>query len=196
MFRVTFSPVVSVAAAAALIAGLLLLGLSIWSRPLVDAANAARAGNLKGALAHYTTVERRFEQLSPVKQILPAVYQASVANQLQLQYHLGQFDAVIEKATVSPSTASIHFWAGCALLARARERETPEELITWLSRADDEFRKALERDPQDWNIKFNYEYTRRLLAELRQQGDDPKEQKLPKLLDENPAPLGPPRRIG
>jgi hypothetical protein len=186
---------VSVAAVLAFVAGLTLLALmAIWGDPMAEAAEAERAGNVERALERYAAVERRFERLVATKQLLPGTYRASIANQLRLRYQLQEYDAVIEKATLSPSTAAIHFWAGCALFEKGRSEQTREERVTWLNRAGDEFRKSLERDAADWDAKFNYELTQILLAELQERKSDT-QKLLPKLM-ERPAPMGPVRRVG
>jgi len=39
--------------------------------------------------------------------------------------------------------------------------------LAWLTRAQQEFRQALESSPEDWDAKFNYELAGRLAAQLR-----------------------------
>lgn len=195
MARMTRSPVASVLAVLALLAGLGLLAMELWGRPLADAAAAARARNPQLALERYATAEARFNRIPITKQILPSAYAASIANQLRLEYGLGEYDKVIEKSALSPSTAAIHFWAGCALFEKARAETKREQRVAWLNRAEDEFKKALEREPEDWDAKFNYELTRHLLAELSPDRPPPPDKLLP-LLRPAPSSQVKTRRVG
>lgn len=195
MSRMTGSPAASVLAVLALVCGLALMAIATWSRPLAEAASAARGRKSELALERYATMEARFDGLPVAKQILPSAYGGSIANQLRIEYGLGNYDRVIEKAALSPSTAAIHFWAGCALFEKARAEEKREQRVTFLNRAEQEFRKVLERAPEDWDAKFNYEVTRHLLAELRQDRTPPAEKLVP-LLRPRPMSQVPARRVG
>jgi hypothetical protein len=95
-----------------------------------------------------------------------------------------------------PSAAPVHFWSGCALFAKARKEEAAEARLSWLSRAGDEFKKALERAPDDFDAKFDYELTQRLLQELKKQPKTPPTQ-LMQLLRPKPKEGQPPaKRVG
>jgi hypothetical protein len=193
--RITISPTLSVISVLAFVAGLALLAMMvIWGDPMSEAAAAEQRGDLAGALEKYSVVEQRFDRLLATKQVLPGAYRASIANQLRLRYQMQEYDAVVEKAALAPSTAAIHFWAGCALFEKGRPEQAREERVTWLNRAGDEFRKSLERDPENWDAKYNYELTQLLLGELQEEEGEP-QKLLPKLI-ERPAPMGPTRRIG
>lgn len=167
--RMTGSPALSVTAILAFVVGLALLALAVWAQPLTQAVEAAGAGEAELALERYAAIEARFAAVPIARQVWPSAYQAAVANQLRLRYSLGRFDEIIEKAAMSPSTPAIHFWAGCALFEKARVETKRDERVTWLNRATDEFRKTLDREPDDWDAKFNYELTRKLLGELREE---------------------------
>lgn len=196
MKRPAPSPIVWFVSVLALVAGIGLVALSAWTRPLEEAHRAADAGRLQEALERYTATEARFDRLPVTKQLLPSAYHGSVASQLWIHYQLHQYDEVLEKAAASPSIAPVHFWAGCALFAKAREEENPESRLGWLGRAADEFRTALERVPDDWDSKYNYELTRRLLEELRKQPKTPPKQMLQLLRPEPKAGGRPGRRVG
>jgi hypothetical protein len=194
--RPVISPGLWLVSVLALIGGAGLVALSAWSRPLADARDAAEAGRLDQALEHYAAGEARFDRLPITKQILPAAYHAAIANQLSLQYELRRYDDLIEKAASSPSIAPVHFWAGSALFAKARDEEDPEIRLGWLGRAAEEFRNALSRTPDDWDTKYNYELTNRLVEELRKQPKTPPKQMLQLLRPEPKAGGRPPRRVG
>jgi hypothetical protein len=180
----------------ALVIGVGLVALSAWTRPLADGDEATREGQLERALERYAAGEARFDRLPVTKQLLPAAYSSSIENQLWLQYRLQQYDALLEKAATSPSIAPTHFWAGCALFEKAQDEENAEARLGWLGRASEEFRKALERAPDDWDAKYNYELSERLLAELRKQPKTPPKQMLQLLRPEPKAGGRPGRRVG
>jgi hypothetical protein len=194
--RPALSPVLWLLSVLALVCGMGLVALAVWSQPLAEARKAADAGRLQEALERYAASEARFDRLPLTKELLPAAYRGSVATQLWIQYQLEQYDELLEKAAASPSIAPVHFWAGCALFAKARNEETAEARLAWLGRAADEFRTALERTPDDWDTKYNYELTRRLLEELRKQPKTPPKQMLQLLRPEPKASGRPGRRVG
>jgi hypothetical protein len=195
MRRVTGSPVVSLLAVLAMVFGLALIAVEAWTRPFADAAAAAHSGKTEVALERYGAMEGRFESVAVAKQILPTLYQASIANQLQLDYIKKDFDKVIEKAALSPSTPAIHFWAGCALFEKARPDQKREDRVTWLNRAEDEFKKSLEGNPDDWDTKYNFELTRHMLNELRPDRLPPPDKIVP-LLRPQPVNKEPEKRVG
>jgi hypothetical protein len=194
--RLTVSPLVAVVATAAFVCGAVLIAVAVWSRPITDGAAAARSGHLEQALERYAAAERRFDAIPITKRLLPTAYRATVANQLQVQYLLGKYDTVIEKAASSLSAAPVHFWAGCALFEKGRVAQKRDERVIWLNRAEEEFKKSLERQPADWDTKFNYELTRRLLIELREHRKPPPKQLLPLLRQLPRIPGVTDRRIG
>lgn len=180
----------------ALVFGAGLVALSAWTRPFEEAREAADAGRLDQALEGYAATEERFDRFPMAKQLLPAVYHGSVASQLWIRYLQHQYDELLEKAAASPSIGPVHFWAGSALFMKARGEENAEARLGWLGRAAEEFRTALERDPEDWDTKYNYELTRRLLDELRKQPKTPPKQMLQLLRPEPKAGGRPGRRVG
>jgi hypothetical protein len=173
----------------ALVSGIALVAIWAWIRPLSDADRAVRAGNLEVALEGYSAAEARFDRLPLVKRLLPAAYEASVANQLWLLYRLRRYDAVLDKVSSAPPSGPAHFWAGCALYEKARTEENPDSRVSWLDRAADEFRQALEYAPDVWDAKYNYELSSRLLAQIEKQPKTPEKQLL-ELLRPMPTPTG------
>jgi hypothetical protein len=180
----------------ALAAGAALVAAAAWMRPLAEGERAVGEGRLDLALDRFAAAEARFDRVPLSKQALASSYERSQSNQVWLLYRLGRYDAVVEKAAASVPSAPIHFWAGCALFAKARNEKEGEARLGWLTRAGDEFRLALERDPGDWDTKFNYELTRRLEAELRQPRKAPPPQLLQLLRPKPKEGRAPGRRTG
>ena len=67
----------------------------------------------------------------------------------------------------APVDAAPHFWVGCAMFAKSLQEEGAEGQLQWLTRAEDEFKLALASEPADWDTKYNYELSARLVAALR-----------------------------
>lgn len=196
MGRVVFSAVSWFLAVLALIAGGGLMALGRWHQPFIDASAAVADGRLDAALPGFVESESRFDRLSVTKQLVPDGYDASIANQLAIMYQQGKLDELVEKAASAPSTGATHFWAGCALFSKGKDEEKPEARLAWLGRAEQEFKSALQLEPDDWNIKYDYELTQRLLAELRKQPKTPPKQLMQLLRPQPKAGGQPARRVG
>ena len=167
-----------------------------WTKPIAEADAALADGDYARALAGYADGEARFDRLPPLKQALSGEYNRIVANELWLLYHLDRFDQAIDKAERAPEGAQPHFWAGCAFFDKARTEEKPEARLGWLTRAEEEFRRAVEAAPDDWDTKFDFELTTRLAAELRKQPKTPPNQLMQLLRPEPKAGPRPLKRVG
>ncbi len=180
----------------ALVSGAVLLAADTWLRPLNTAERELEDGDLEQALKDFEAAEARFDKAPAAKQILPAAYEASISNQLWALYRMQNYDSLVEKATTSPASHGVHFWAGCALFEKGRVEEQPEARIGWLSRAEEEFHKALELSPTDWDTKFNYELTKKLLQELKKNPKTPPKQLIQLLRPQPKSGSQPARRVG
>lgn len=178
-----------------LVSGLALLGYSRWTDSVKAADLALASGNLEAAIAGYQAAEARFDALPAVKQIVPAEYHRAVANHLWALYRLKRYDEVIDLAQKAPPESAPSFWSACAFFQKASVEEKPEARLGWLSRAEEEFRKAVEAAPDDWDTKYNFELTARLSAELRKQPNTPPKQLMQLLRPPTPGSKTP-RRTG
>ena len=184
------------AAIVALAAGLALTWLAAWQRPFVDAERAAAAGDWPTALERYAAAESRFNDWPITQRIFPATHRAAIANQLAAQFRLGNFDVVLERAEVVPATAASHFWTGSALFAKSQAEQNPETRLGWIGRAADEFKLALELEPQSWDVIYNYELTKRLFDELKKKPKTPPKQLLELLRPQPKEGPRPVKRVG
>jgi tetratricopeptide (TPR) repeat protein len=175
--------------------GVGLIAYARWTTPLKDADAALADGRYEQAVVAYQIAEARFDALPAAKQIVPAEHTRAVGNHLLALYHLKRYDEVIDVAQKAPAAASPNFWAACAFFQKAAVEDAPEARLGWLSRAEEEFRKAIEAAPEDWDTKFDFELTTRLAAELRKQPNTPPKQ-LMQLLRPPTAGAKPPRRTG
>lgn len=175
--------------------GLTLIGYARWTQPLQDGDRALAEGKLEDAIARYRAAEARFDALPAAKQLVTTEYIRAVGNHFWALYRLKRYDDVIDLAQRAPAESSPHFWAACAFFQKATVEEKPEARLGWLSRAEEEFRKAVEAAPDDWDTKYNFELTTRLSAELRKQPLTPPKQLMQLLRPPTPGAKTP-RRIG
>jgi hypothetical protein len=151
----------------ALIGGAALLAYGQWSEPLLEAERAIRARDSESALRAYSISVARFRERVPMQQLLHDDYARVAQNQLAILYRTGQYESVIDTAGSAPVEAAPHFWVGCAMFAKSLQEEGAEGQLQWLTRAEDEFKLALASEPGDWDTKYNYELSARLVAALR-----------------------------
>jgi tetratricopeptide (TPR) repeat protein len=180
----------------ALLCGLALLAASAWLRPLEQGHAAAEAGRLDEARERFAAAEARFDRVPLAKRLLPSAYAAAQVHLLWVLYRLDDRDALLEKAAVAVPSAPVHFWSACALFSRAMEEVEPQARVGWLDRASEEFRKALALAPEDWDTKYNYELTERLLAQLRKEPQTPPKELLRLLRPRPRQGRAPARRTG
>lgn len=193
-FRVPIG--VFVAAVLLLMFGAAFLGASWWLRPMGEAEQAMSHGEIERALERYEAAHRRFNRVPFARSLLPGTYDLVLANELSLLYSLQRYDAVIEQAAAEDGHQAAPFWAGCALFDKGLMEDRPDARQGWIAQAHQEFRRALDLSSGDWDTKFNYELTGKLLAGLQKQPQTPK-QDLMKLLRESPkAQREPVRKVG
>jgi tetratricopeptide (TPR) repeat protein len=158
------------------LAGLTFIGYARWTRPIANADAALAAGRLDDAIAGYRVSETRFDQLPAARQLFPSEYARAYGNHLWALYRAKRYDDVIDLAERGPAEASPHFFSGCAFFLKGAAEEQPETRLGWFTRAEEEFHKALEASPDDWDTKYDFELTTRLAAELRRQPKTPPKQ--------------------
>jgi hypothetical protein len=194
--RSALRAVAVVSAIVALIGGALLLWFAAWQRPLVSADAAASTGNWKSALDGYAAAEAQFNDWPLAQRAFPGAYRAALANQLEAHYRMGNLDAVVEKGETVPATAASHFWVGSALFEKSKIEENPEARLGLLGRASDEFKAALELEPANWDVIYNYELTKRLFEELRKKPKTPPKQLLQLLRPQPKEGPKPEKKVG
>jgi tetratricopeptide (TPR) repeat protein len=178
-----------------LAAGLTLIGYGRWTSHVAGGDAALAAGQLDQALAEYRLAEARFDALPAVRQLAAAEYSRVVGNHLLALYRLKRYDELIDVAQKAPADAAPAFWSGSAFFQKAIVEEQPDARLGWLGRAEEEFRKAIEAAPEDWDTKYDFELTTRLAAELRKQPKTPPKQMMQLLRPPQPG-VKTPRRVG
>jgi tetratricopeptide (TPR) repeat protein len=178
-----------------LVGGAGLVGYARWTHAVAEADGALADGRLDDALAAYERAEARFERTPAAAQLFRREHARAAANRLWVLYRLERYDDAIEAAEQAPLDSAPFFWSGCAFFEKARAETQPETRLGWLVRAEEQFRKAVEAAPGDWDTKFNYELTTRLTAELRKNPKTPPSQMM-QLLRPSAAGTKAPRRVG
>ena len=151
----------------ALVSGVALIVYAQWSKPLMEAERAVQARDSEAALRAYGVSAVRFRERAPMQQLLGGDFARLTHNQLALLYRTGQYEAVIDAAGTAPVGAFPHFWVGCAMFAKSVQEKSADGQLQWLSRAEEEFKLALAAEPDDFDTKYNYELTARLVASMR-----------------------------
>jgi len=179
-----------------LVAGCAALAYARWMRPAAEGDAALADGRYEQALASYADAEARFDRLATARELFAADYSHVMANQLWVLFRLQRYDETIDKAQGAPERALPHFWSGCAFFEKARAEQKPDPVLGWLTRAEEEFRRAVEAAPADWDTKYDFELVTKLAAELRKQPKTPPNQ-LMQLLRPQPKPGAKPvKRVG
>jgi len=180
----------------ALLAGCSAITYARWTGPVARGDAALADGRYEEALASYAAAEARFDRFAAAKEFFAADHAHVMANQLWVLHRLQRYDETIEKAQRAPERALPHFWSGSAFFEKARAEERPDPRLGWLTRAEEEFRRAVEAAPADWDTKYDFELVTKLAAELRRQPKTPPNQ-LMQLLRPQPKPGAKPvKRVG
>jgi tetratricopeptide (TPR) repeat protein len=187
---------VAVAMVLALLAGLAMIAYARWMAPAAGGDASLAEDRYEQALARYLDAEARFDRFAAAKQLFADDYSHVMANQLFVLHRLRRYDETIDTAQRAPEQALPHFWAGCAFFEKARAEEKPDPRLGWLTRAEEEFRRAVEAAPDDWDTKYDFELVSKLAAELRKRPETPPNQ-LMQLLRPQPKPGAKPvKRVG
>jgi tetratricopeptide (TPR) repeat protein len=194
------TPVVRSAAATAtvliLLAGCSAIAYAGWMRPVADGDAALDQGRYDQALASYADAEARFDRYAAAKALFAGDYSHVMESRLWILHRTKRYDEAIDTAQRAPETAQPHFWSGCAFFEKARGEEKPDARLGWLTRAEEELRRAVEAAPGDWDTKYDFELVTKLAAELRRQPKTPPNQ-LMQLLRPQPKPGAKPvKRVG
>ena len=179
-----------------LVGGAAAVACGRWTRPIAEGDEALDAGRWDHALASYALAEERLDRAPALRQLMEREYARIVGAQLWINYRLERYDEVIAKAERSPETAAPHFWSGLAYFAKSRGEGKPDAQFGWLTRAEEELRRAVEADPADWDTKYDFELVTRLAAALRKQPRVPPNQLMQLLRPQPRAGARPSRRVG
>ncbi len=133
---------------------------------------ALRKGDTQRAAEIYEIAEAPFRRFPPLARVLRDDYQKLVFNHVGSLYAKGKDNEVTEKlekeaarAPFLSQTGEYAFWTGSVLLLRDTRSEDPEIMLKSLNAAISIYRKGLETQPDDWDLKYNYELVRHVLSQ-------------------------------
>jgi len=129
----------------------------------IERANRAlRSGEIERAEALYQAAEAPFHKIPWLAQVLKSEFQKLIFNQLGLFYARDRDEEVIEKLEEGVARAPFliqageyYFWSGNLLLRSAAQSRNPETMLKALKDAREAYRKGLEIEPNDWDLKYN-----------------------------------------
>ncbi len=162
-----------------LIASVVLLGYADWLRGIAGANKALAAGDSGTARQMYDTAARRIGVVPLAGELLPAGYRQLVFNRVRVFYAENRDEELIHflegAVALTPhlaEDAEYHFWLGNVQFRRAIAQKEKQQTQSGLQQAAESYRRALAASPDDWDIKYNYELSSRLLERLRKGKDD------------------------
>lgn len=131
-----------------------------------------REGDSQAGVMIYETAEAPFRRFPPLARVLRDDYQKLVFNHMGALYAMGKVDEVIEKLEKEAArvpflheAGEYSFWTGNFLMRRATESKDPKIMVKNLNAALSAYRRGLETQPDDWDLKYNYELLRRILSQ-------------------------------
>ena len=151
------------------------------------AQTAHEQGDIQGASQIYGRAEKVFYFVPWLSRILPDEYRDVSLRQVAILYEEDRSDEAFEKleqiSMTAPSlteSGEYSFWTGNLLLRRALQTKDTETSVNAVKAALAEYQKGLAAQPDDWDLKYNFE----LVSQLFQKGDKSKdEQKVKSLVD-------------
>ena len=130
------------------------------------------------AMAEYKDVIQFLSSSSLLRRQFEEEYSDAMIGQLRLLYQQERYDDAIELAEICiqeqiTDSAAAYFWSGNAFFQKGINEEMMEDAFAWFHRAQDQFRKGLEKDGgQRWNLRYNYELVRTALEQAEQEEED------------------------
>jgi len=138
---------------------------------------AARQGELEKAAAIFELAETPFRTIPWLPQILEDDYNRLILDQVNVLFSHGEPEAIFDKfeEAVRNSPAikddgNFAFWTGNLLFRRAVTSQDGEEALGYLKSSLAEYQRGLAVAPEDWDLKYNYEVLRQILAQKGQDG--------------------------
>ena len=162
-----------------LAASALLVSYSRWLRQIADGNQALAAGDIPTARQTYQAATQRLDQVAFLRQVGGPGYHELIFNYARVLY-AAKDDAELTRlleneAARAPGLSDeseFHFWTGNVQFRRALTLKDKQALQANLQQSAESFRLALVAAPNDWDVKYNYELTLRLLESMRKGKED------------------------
>jgi hypothetical protein len=122
-------------------------------------------------------------------QIFVAEHKQASLNQVAILYSqrksaeaLTKLEELPARAPALVDSADYGFWMGNVLFRQALESNDAETVANSLKAALSEYQRGLAAEPDDWDLKFNYELVRSILAQP-ERDRKAQEQKIKSIID-------------
>lgn len=170
---------VSIGAIGILIASVVLLSYARWLQGISKGNQALAVADVATAQRAYESAARQIGFLPSPGKVLPAGYRELVFNRARTLY-AQQGDDVLARfleteAARSPQLSEdseYHYWIGNTQFRKAISQKDKQQRQSGLQQAAESYRRALMTSPDDWDAKYNYELSTRLLEGLRKGKQD------------------------
>jgi tetratricopeptide (TPR) repeat protein len=166
-----------------------LIGYGWMMQQFERAQNAYRQGDSVRALEFYGGVESPFQKLPWMSALFKEEYEHLNLNAVAILYSQGKYQEALAKLEKLPAddpslveTGDYSFWMGNLLFRQAVESKNPESSVNALKGALSEYQKGLVAQPDDWDLKFNYELMRHIFAQ-QDRNRQQQEQKVKTLIE-------------
>ena len=160
---------------------------------------ALQTGDGERAAKIYQTAQTPFNWMPWLSRVMKQEYSTLLFNHVGTLYADGRYDEAAETLETGAKVASYigdtgdyAFWAGNLLLRRATLERDPQLIMKKFRDAFAVYRKGLEIEPDDWDLKYDYELVQRALAGAGK--DNKKEEKKVKSILEKMRPQGQQKR--
>ncbi|MGH7831364.1 MAG: hypothetical protein ACREP8_14430 [Candidatus Binatia bacterium] len=161
-----------------------------WLLRQMDKAQKASAhGDPSATLEIYASLERLFQKAPWLPQLLKEEYKEVSLSQLSILYSQGQDEEALTKLEQLPlyapalaESGAYSFWMGNLLFRQAAQTRDRESSVNALKAALAEYQRGLAAEPDDWDLKYNYELVRTIFSQ-RDRDKKKEEQKVKSILD-------------
>lgn len=176
-----------------------LLSYAWWVFQIEKGTRALLSGDGQKAAELYREAEAPFVRFPWLAYAVQDDYAKLFFNQIKLLYTGGENHPLLEKLENGGKRfpfllqrGEYFFWVGNALLRVAAQSQDAETSAQALNIALEEFQRGLVTDPDDWDLKYNYELVRRTLSQKGQSREEEQE-KVQSILDKM-RPATPPQK--
>ena len=163
------------------------------------AQKALHQGDSARAMEVYARAEAPFQKIPWLADLFKDEYKHLSFNQVSILYSqrrnqeaLAKLEQLPAHAPVLVESSDYSFWMGNLLFRQAAESKDPETSVNALKTALSEYQRGLVSQPDDWDLKFNYELVRKIFSQ--QDRDRKKQEQKVKSIMEKMRPQDPSRQ--
>ena len=166
-----------------------LIGYGWLILQIEQAQRAQQRGDIQTAAKIYARAETPFYFVPWLARVLKEEYKSVSLSQVSILYEQNRAEEAFKKleqiSTTAPSlteSGEYAFWTGNLLFRQALQTKDPEASVNAAKSALSEFQKGLAAQPEDWDLKYNYELVSTIFLQ-KDRNQKKEEQKVKSLLD-------------